>query len=143
MIKEFKGEYRFLSNFWPCMVKVDGIVYPTSEHAYQASKTNNTAIKYIIADQSSPAIAKRMGRLLDIDPSFQHEKVYIMKKILEQKFSDTELKKKLVDTGNEKIIEGNTWHDNFWGSCVCDKCRNKGRNVLGILLMDIRYNVGI
>ena len=41
-----------------------------------------------------------------------------MKKILEQKFSDTELKKKLVDTGNEKIIEGNTWHDNFWGSCV-------------------------
>ena len=63
MIKEFKGEYRFLSNFWPCMVKVDGIVYPTSEHAYQASKTNNTVIKYIIAGQSSPAIAKRMGRL--------------------------------------------------------------------------------
>ncbi len=36
------------------------------------------------------------------------------------------------------IVEKNNWHDNIWGSCICEKCSNKGRNLLGSLLMKIR-----
>lgn len=39
IIDEFTGDYMFLSNFsrWPCYY--DGIIYPTSEHAFQAAKS--------------------------------------------------------------------------------------------------------
>ena len=35
-ITSFKGT--FLSNFWPAQVFYRGVVWPTVEHAYQASK---------------------------------------------------------------------------------------------------------
>lgn len=37
-ILRFHGRFRFLSNFWPASVVMDGEVYPTVEHAYQAAK---------------------------------------------------------------------------------------------------------
>jgi predicted NAD-dependent protein-ADP-ribosyltransferase YbiA (DUF1768 family) len=40
-ISSFTGEYRFLSNFYPCVVHLDEEVYPSVEHAYQAAKTVN------------------------------------------------------------------------------------------------------
>jgi len=52
---------------------------------------------------------------------------------LTQKFFDADLRAKLLATGNEELIEGNTWGDTFWG--VCD---GKGLNKLGQLLMVVR-----
>ena len=58
---------------------------------------------------------------------------------LKLKFSDPILKEKLLATGNEKLEEGNWWHDNFWGNCYCPKCKNiEGVNKLGKLLMLLR-----
>lgn len=38
-----------------------------------------------------------------------------------------------------EIVEGNYWHDNYWGNCTCDKCKNiEGQNKLGKILMKIR-----
>jgi predicted NAD-dependent protein-ADP-ribosyltransferase YbiA (DUF1768 family) len=65
--------------------------------------------------------------------------VEIMEKLLIQKFSDSELKKILLNTENSILIEGNSWHDNFFGNCTCIKCKDiKGENHLGKLLMKIR-----
>ena len=62
-----------------------------------------------------------------------------MKAGLQEKFKNPVLAKKLIDTGDTELIEGNYWHDNFWGKCSCEKCKNKPKaNTLGILLMDIR-----
>ena len=44
-IDSFHGVYRFLSNFWPAQVALDGIVYPTVEHAYVAAKTIDTIVR--------------------------------------------------------------------------------------------------
>jgi predicted NAD-dependent protein-ADP-ribosyltransferase YbiA (DUF1768 family) len=48
----------------------------------------------------------------------------------------------LLATGDEELIEGNTWHDNTWGNCVCQKCQDiPGRNMLGMLLMELRTEI--
>ena len=41
-------------------------------------------------------------------------------------------------TGDAELIEGNTWHDNYWGVCSCSKCNGRGKNRLGKLLMKVR-----
>jgi predicted NAD-dependent protein-ADP-ribosyltransferase YbiA (DUF1768 family) len=35
----FKYEWEFLSNFYPCEIVWEGITYASTEHAYQAAKT--------------------------------------------------------------------------------------------------------
>ena len=42
-VKEFRGEYRFLSNFWPVEVWYEGLKYLSSEAAFQAAKTDDVA----------------------------------------------------------------------------------------------------
>jgi len=51
----------FLSNFHDAPILLDGIWYPTSEHAYQASKFNATSSRKYIAGLSTPGKAKRAG----------------------------------------------------------------------------------
>ena len=56
-----------------------------------------------------------------------------MRDALIQKFSDKKLQKKLIDTGDAELIEGNWWGDKFWGVC-----EGEGENHLGKLLMEVR-----
>lgn len=60
-IEGFFNEYRFLSNFWPAVVELDGIRYPTVEHAYQAAKTLDRAARREMRIQKSPGKAKKKG----------------------------------------------------------------------------------
>ena len=54
--------------------------------------------------------------------------------IVKDKFTrNTELAQWLRLTGDQELIEGNYWHDTFWG--ICD---NKGENNLGKILMRVR-----
>ena len=52
-----------------------------------------------------------------------------------EKFTNNDalhLKERLLKTGKEELVEGNTWHDNYWGNCTCEKCKNiAGQNKLG------------
>ena len=58
---------------------------------------------------------------------------------LRLKFADPILGQKLLDTGDEELIEGNHWCDNVWGNCYCEKCANiTGQNRLGQMLMRVR-----
>ena len=36
-----KNEFAFLSNYYPCTVEYEGLVYDSSEAAFQAQKTIN------------------------------------------------------------------------------------------------------
>ena len=43
----------------------------------------------------------------------------------------------MKETG--EIVETNNWHDNYWGNCICQRCRIKSKyNHLGKLLMKLR-----
>ena len=129
----FRGEYAFLSNFHPCEIVYEGILYPSSEHAYQAAKSSNHEEKLLISKLKSPGKAKRHKTQFP-QKDFHVNKVQIMYEILKIKFSDAFLSSLLEKTIDSAIIEDNTWGDRFWG--VCD---NSGENVLGNLLMVVRY----
>ena len=63
----------------------------------------------------------------------------LISKILEEKFKNPSLRERLLKTDECELIEGNYWHDNFWGMCTCDHCKDKAKhNHLGKLLMKIR-----
>lgn len=132
MIKEFQGEHRFLSNFWPARVTYDRVIYPTVEHAYQASKFPNTVDRVRIAQIPMASKAKMAARGLS-RPAGAEE---IMLGLVRQKFRDHEdLGTLLLETGDQELQEGNTWNDKFWG---IDLRSGLGDNRLGKILMKVR-----
>ena len=131
-IEAFRGDYRFLSNFWPAVVLLDGVAYPTVENAYQASKTA-VHIERAPFQSMSPADAKRAGKTLSVRRDFEQIKIEVMRGLLSQKFRHPDLGRLLLATGICPLIEGNMWGDRFWGVC-----RGEGQNHLGRLLMQIR-----
>jgi ribA/ribD-fused uncharacterized protein len=137
--KSFKGPNLFLSNFTPCSVELDGVTYPSVEHAYQAAKTTDPNIRALfLIPNLTAGKTKRMAKTLKIREDWNDIRVSVMESLLRQKFaSGSEFAKKLIALEGD-IVEGNYWHDNFWGSCTCEKCGNTGENTLGKLLMRLR-----
>lgn len=132
-IDKFDGEYRWLSNFWPCAISFNGLVFSSLEAAYVAAKTDDpTEIMYI--NTLTPGQAKKYGRTLELRPDWDEVKVYAMLFLLRKKFKKgSDLAKMLDATGDAELIEGNTWGDTFWGVC-----NGIGENNLGKLLMQVR-----
>jgi ribA/ribD-fused uncharacterized protein len=144
MIGSFSGEFRFLSNFWQEPGLSDRLWgYPSMEHYFQAMKTLDQGERAKIRAASTPAQAKRRGRNVVLRDNWEEIKDEVMRVGLEHKFAvGTQLAEKLLDTGNEELVEGNYWHDNVWGNCTCVNCREiKGQNLLGRLLMGWRYEL--
>ena len=135
-INKFRGKYEFLSNMYPSVLYVDGEVYPSAEHAFQAMKSLNRDDRIAISVSRSAKEAKEAGKLVSLRPDWEDVKVDFMYKILKAKFLNADLAQKLKDTGDEELIEGNTWKDTFWGVC-----EGKGKNMLGQLLMKVREEI--
>jgi hypothetical protein len=136
MIDKFEKNKRFLSNFWECEVYsvFDDIVYKSVEHAFQAAKTNIKEEKEAIRNCTTPGQAKRMGKIVTLRPDWEENKLVFMESFVRQKFiTHQELLALLLATGNEELIEGNTWGDVFWGVC-----NGIGENHLGKILMKVR-----
>mgnify|MGYP002128319120 CR=1 FL=1 len=135
-IHGFSGDFRWLSNFWPVEVEMDWEVYPSVEHAYQAAKTNDHALRTHFRSLTAGGVkrAAPSGKLLR--PDWNLVRVQIMDDLLRQKFSKEPFVSKLLSTGCCYIEETNHWKDTFWG--VCD---GRGENILGKLIMVIRADL--
>ena len=142
-IDDFSGNYHVLSNFSPAPVTLDGVQYPTVEHAYQAAKILEPEGREQILAASTPGLARKMGRKLTARPDWPEVRVEVMRDLVRQKFEDhPDLKNILLATGDAELVEGNTWHDNFWGQCRCSRCAaDRGLNWLGRLLMATRQRL--
>lgn len=137
VIDKFDGtEYAFLSNFYSSPIQYEGIVYPTVEHMFQALKALDIETRKKIANAATPGQAKRLGRSVALREDWEEVKVDVMRTALQLKFSDPTLRAKLIATGDAELIEGNTWNDRFWGVC-----RGTGKNMLGLLLMELRFSL--
>lgn len=137
-IEKFSGKYEFLSNMYPIILEVDGELYPSAEHAFQAMKSLDKNERISISVCRSAKEAKQAGRLVDLRPDWEDVKVDMMYKVLKAKFSDPELAQKLRDTEGNTLVEYNTWGDDFWGV----NTKGQGRNMLGQLLMKVREELG-
>ena len=134
---KFRNQYFFLSNFFPAPVRYEGILYPTSEHAYAAAKTLDLDLRRQIAKIPTPGKAKRFCRTLALRPGWLAMRLRIMDEVLTAKFSQhPDLAARLAATGYEELVEENTWGDTFWG--VCD---GHGLNNLGKALMRVRRSL--
>lgn len=133
-IKGFVKDYRFLSNFHQAPVYFEGFMYPSTENAYMAAKTLNTAERTQFI-HIEPKEAKALGRKIALRPDWETVKVDIMASVVFDKFyRHKSLRKKLLATGNAYLSEANHWKDLVWGT---DEEGN-GQNLLGKLLMNIR-----
>ncbi len=132
-ILSFSGEYAFLSNFYPCTILYEGILYPSTEHAYVAAKTENIIQRKHIAKIAFPGQAKKFGKTLVLRDNWDTIRLSVMMELLIQKFSQEPFDQWLLDTEDAFIEEGNTWGDKFWGTV-----NGVGENHLGKLIMEIR-----
>lgn len=136
MIDTFRGPHAFLSNFHTCHITMDGIDYPSVEHAYQAAKTIEKWVKLHIASAESPGKAKRIGKRVALRADWDKTKLDVMLNLIRLKFQDPDLRQQLLDTDNGELIEGNKWGDTWWGVC-----NGRGENHLGKILMQVRDEI--
>src|SRR3954465_12411640 len=103
--KEPYGEF---SNFSPHPIEVDGKIWPTSEHYFQAQKFAGTEHEEAVRQAKSPMIAARMGRSRErpLRPDWEVVKDDIMRDVLCAKFTQhSNLGSLLLHTGQAELIE--------------------------------------
>jgi len=136
-IKGLFHEYKFLSNFEECPVYFDGLMFGSTEAAYQSAKITDPVIKLQFAE-SKPRNAMIMGRSFENSTVFRKDwyeiRYDVMASVVFDKFyRNIELRSKLLETGSKYIEESNHWADHFYG--VCD---GTGENNMGKILMKVR-----
>lgn len=132
--------YGVFSNLYRRPIILDGIEYPTAEHAYQAAKARKKEVREWILSAPSPALVAMAAHGLytwDIVEDWSKIKVDRMRDVLRAKFSQhSDLKEILLQTGNARLVEAgrtNNAVNRYWG-----EVNGKGLNMLGMLLMEIR-----
>ena len=132
------GKYGFLSMLFKKPIIFEDREFPTGEHAYQFAKFRDKDTREWALNAPKPHLLSILAHGLfswDIVSKWSEIKVDRMHNVLRAKFSDRELREKLLETGNSILIE-NSKSDAFWGIG-----KGKGKNMLGVLLMKVRKEI--
>lgn len=132
VISEFKGVNFFLSNMYPCKIKLGSVTYSCAEAAFQAVKLADKAARKQFAGLDGKR-AKALGRKVQLRSDWEKIKVDVMRWIVAEKFNQNpDIRFKLYRFAYDtELVEGNTWGDTFWGVC-----NGVGQNWLGKILME-------
>lgn len=124
----------FLSNFFYSPFVKENVEYLTVEHFFQAEKFEDPTVRRKIINAESPSKAKKLGRKYEIDVErWNNRRDQVMMMGLQLKFSQNEeLKRKLLATGNCRIVEDSP-NDKYWGGAASGSL-----NTLGNMLMSLR-----
>ena len=128
--------YGEFSNLSPHPIVVDGVVWPTSEHFFQAQKFAGTEHEEAIRHASTPDKAAKMGRdrKRPLRADWEEMRNDVMQLATYCKFTQhPELRQLLLDTEDACLVE-HTTNDHYWG----DGGDGSGQNMLGRILMEIR-----
>ncbi|MFE0457845.1 NADAR family protein [Kitasatospora sp. NPDC058965] len=132
-------EYGAFTNFARYPILLDGHLWPTAEHYFQAAKFTDTEHAGTIRRASSPSLAARLGRSRDVPlrPDWAEARVDVMRRAVTAKFTQyPSLAVKLAATGSRPLVE-DTRRDFFWGAGA----DGTGRNTNGLLLMELRDRI--
>lgn len=136
-ITSFTGEYEFLSNFYVDSAEVHSAIFGmmrTGEHIFQAAKADREEGYLQFHRINTPGEAKKAGRAVSLRPDWEEIKIDVMLEVIRAKFRQgTLLAKRLEETGDRHLEEGNRHGDRVWGTVG-----GVGRNLLGRILMRVR-----
>lgn len=128
--------YGYLSNFAPYPFEINGLIWSTLEHYFQAQKFLDKAIQEKIRRLKSPMDAALEGRNREnpLRSDWEVVKDDIMRLAVFEKFrQNPAIRRELLATGHATLIE-HTKNDNYWA----DNGDGTGKNMLGIILMETR-----
>jgi ribA/ribD-fused uncharacterized protein len=128
--------YGCFSNFSSHSVLIEGRVWPTTEHFFQAAKFSDAADVDAAADAKTPFLAAQLGRERhrSFRPDWNVLRDGVMLKALRAKFEQhPALAAALASTGSATLVE-HTKNDRYWA----DGGDGSGRNRLGELLEQVR-----
>lgn len=142
-INGFKNDFYFLHNFYPCPVLYEGLIYPSAEHAYQASKTDDDNTREIIRNlldgQTAKSYAASKYRSMKRQDWIRIRESVMLTVIQSKFFNNINLAKMLAETGNSAIINSlsnGDALDTYWGVRG-----TRGENRLGVILMHVRTQI--
>ena len=138
------------SQWFPCSFTIDEVTYPSAEHFMMAEKArlfDDSENLEKILTASSPALAKKLGRLVkNFDAAtWNKESFDIVYRGNFAKFGQNQdFKEFLINTGNKIIVEASPF-DKIWGigmkqqnEKIHDPLLWNGLNLLGFALMKTR-----
>ena len=128
--------YGYLSNFAPYPFEINGLIWSTSEHYFQAQKFLDKAIQEKIRRLKSPMDAALEGRNREnpLRSDWDVVKDDIMRlAVFEKVCQNPASRRELFAAGRATLIE-HTKNDNYWA----DNGDGTGKNMLGIILMETR-----
>lgn len=131
MIDGFTKEYAFLSMFFDKQITFNDLTYKNAEAAYQAQKTDNEAMRKKFT-RLLPTEAIRRAEKLSLRDDWDSIKDEVLYQINKTKFGDVVLRQKLIETGQEELINVINYIDER------GVFNGKGENKLGKVLMKIR-----
>ena len=134
--------YGCFSNFSRHPITLDGILWPTTEHYFQACKFTEQADIDAVREAKTPFLAAQIGR--ERHRSFRSDwdqaRDPVMLEALRAKFTQHEdLRTLLLSTGEARLVESATVDNEvnrLWG-----EVNGRGQNMLGQLLMELRTNL--
>lgn len=138
----YERDHYYLSNFSAFAIYWRFVRWPTTEHAYQASKFSpdsviHEQIRYAYSAHDAFKIAEMNAKnatMYNWGKDGVNAKLLTMKEILRAKTDQHEyVRRKLLATGERELIE-DSWRDDFWGWGP----NKDGQNQLGKLWMEIR-----
>ena len=123
---ELTGKYKALTNSYPSMIVVEGISYPTLEHAFQAAKLTDTETKVLISKAKLTDIPNIVEQGFT-RPNWQEIRLATMYQLMKLKFeSNPTLASLLQNTGDRRLVFENR------------NLRAVRRDKLGTILMKVR-----
>jgi ribA/ribD-fused uncharacterized protein len=132
--------YGVFSNLYRREIDFEGESFATAEHAYQAGKPRKAAVRQWLLAAPSPALLAMAAHGLyswDINTNWATIKFDRMRGVLRAKFGQhADLREILVSTGDVRLVECATVDNavnRLWG-----EVNGKGKNMLGLLLMELR-----
>ena len=132
--KKENPEYGCFSNFFPSPVDLEGVIYATSEHYYQAMKAKTQEEHDYIAEAPTPHESRNRGKQCQIRDGWDNMRDDVMLTVVVTKFTQhSNLADILLSTGDEELIEWAPW-DKYWGKAE----DGQGKNKLGKILMQVR-----
>lgn len=136
------GEFGNMASGYPIKVH-DGLVWPTSEHLYQACKFQDEDIRrQILAQKNAYLMKKKIARPNQdkVRADWDQIKDSVMEWCVASKLVQHQdsVREKLHNTGNARIVEYSS-KDHYWGASKVNG-QWQGQNKLGSLLMYLRDN---